>query len=174
MRTEKTFEATLEEMPHSNIYNRHIKVPKKVHADWVKNNLSKRILWSISSGEKHSSAFMPYGNGIYFINVNRAVCKKEKIDVGDTFQISLFEDKSKYGIPLPEEMEVLLEQDMEGNKYFHALTPGKQRSLLHIIGKPKSSDIRLRKAITSLNYLKLVHGKLDFKELNQAFKESNK
>ena len=71
-------------------------------------------------------------------------------------------------------MEVLLEQDEEGSKLFHALTPGKQRSLLHVIGIPKSTDIRLRKAIITLNYLKSVNGKLDFKEYNQAQKDWNK
>ena len=72
---------------------------------------------------------------------------------------------------MPEEMEVLLAQDEEADRYFHQLTPGKQRSLLHIIGKPKTEATRLKKAIVITEYLKTNRGKLDFKELNLAFKE---
>ena len=68
-------------------------------------------------------------------------------------------------------MEELLAQDEHGSKVFHDLTPGRQRSLLHLVGKPKSEAIRIKKAITILEYLKSVNGVLDFKELNLAFKQ---
>ena len=168
------FKSILEEMPHSNVYNRHLKLPTDVYEQWRKENKEKRILWSVNNGDKHSSALMPYGNGIYYIILNKELCKKQQIEIGDDLLVRISKEESKYGISLPEEMEILLEQDKEGSQYFHSLTPGKIRSLLHLIGKPKSSNIRLRKAITTLNYLKKVHGKLDFKELNQAYKDSNK
>ncbi|MFK7984322.1 MAG: hypothetical protein AB8G86_30390 [Saprospiraceae bacterium] len=63
--------------------------------------------------------------------------------------------------------------DEVGSTFFHQLTPGKQRSLLHLIGKPKNSAIRLKKAVVVLDFLKTNNGKLDFKLLNIAFKESN-
>jgi len=65
----------------------------------------------------------------------------------------------------------LLQIDDEGNKLFHELTPGKQRSLLFIIGKPKNSDTRLRKALMTIDYLKEANGKLDFKELQTFYKD---
>ncbi len=58
-------------------------------------------------------------------------------------------------------------------RIFHTLTLGKQRTLLHLIGKPKSGEVRLRKAIAVINYLKEVNGRLDFKELNLAIKTGN-
>ena len=67
----------------------------------------------------------------------------------------------------------LLLVDEGGSHFFHQLTAGKQRSLLHVIGKPKSSAIRLKKAVIVLDFLKINNGKLDFKLLNIAFKESN-
>ena len=73
-------------------------------------------------------------------------------------------------MPLAEEFEVLLEQDLEGAKIFEQLTPGRLRNLIHIIGKPKSSDIRLRKAVSILEYIKSTQGKIDFKELNEALR----
>ena len=64
-----------------------------------------------------------------------------------------------------------MEQDEEADKYFHQLTPGKQRSLLHIIAKPKREETRLKKAVVITEYLKTNKGKLDFTALNLAFKE---
>jgi len=57
---------------------------------------------------------------------------------------------------------------------FHNLSAGKQRTLLHLIGKPKSEEIRINKAMVVNEYLKEVNGRLDFKELNQAFKDANR
>ena len=99
----------------------------------------------------------------------KAIEKLQKTEL----EIELINDTSKYGIALPAEMETLLEQDDIGRQFFEKLTPGKQRSILHIIGKPKSEAIRIKKAITALDYLVSVQGKLDFKELNDAFKKAN-
>ena len=83
-------------------------------------------------------------------------------------------DESKYGIPMPEEMQEALYMDPEADQLFHKLTPGKQRSLLYIIGKPKSSNKRIEKAIVILEHLKTQGGKVDFKQLNIDFKEANR
>jgi len=85
----------------------------------------------------------------------------------------LKKDESKYGMPMPEEFDELMKIDDELNEVFHKLTPGKQRSLLHIIGKAKRSETRLNKAIVISEYLKQVNGKIDFKQLQQAFKDYN-
>ena len=77
-------------------------------------------------------------------------------------------------MPLPEELKTAWDLDEDGSTLFHSLTMGKQRSLVHLIGKPKSSEIRIRKALTMLEYLKSVNGNLDFKDLNEAFKNANK
>jgi uncharacterized protein YdeI (YjbR/CyaY-like superfamily) len=117
---------------------------------------------------------MPEGNGDSFINVNGEIRKKLKLEVNDQVEISLEKDTSKYGMPLPDELKTAWELDPEGHDIFHTLTMGKQRSIVYIIGKPKSSDIRIKKALTMLDYLKTVNGNIDFKELNEAFKLANK
>ena len=63
-----------------------------------------------------------------------------------------------------------MNQDELGNTLFHNLTPGKQRNLIYIVAKPKSQDIRIRKAIVIIEYLKSSGGTIDFKELNEALK----
>lgn len=115
---------------------------------------------------------MPDKKKGYFINVNKEIRKKANIKLGDKCELVLKKDDSKYGLPVPEEFIELLRQDPEGEKVFHALTMGKQRSLVYIIAKPKRSETRLHKAVVILDFLKENNGALDFKALNQAFKEA--
>ncbi len=154
----------------SNVWSYHLPVPIAVSNHFLEQKI-KRLIATFNKEIELHCALMPKGDGSYFININKEIRKKLGSFVGDEIHIHLREDTSKYGMPLPEEMEALLEIDEEGNNYFHALTPGKQRSLLYMVGKPKNSDTRLKKALAIIDYLKYVKGKLDFKELNQWFKE---
>lgn len=163
------FKSVVEKLD-SGVWNMHLTVPKKV-SDHFLATTGNRVICNVDDRWEFHAALMPKGKGIYFININKDIRKKLKLVEGDKVPISLSPDKSKYGIHLPEEMEELLEQDIEGNRVFHKLTIGKQRAILHLIGTPKSSDTRLRKALMTIDYLKSVGGELDFKELNLFYKE---
>ena len=67
---------------------------------------------------------------------------------------------------MPEELRELFRQDKEGNKLFHALTRGKQRTLLYIIGNGKSPEKRAIRSIAIINHLKANKGKINYKQLN--------
>ena len=149
-----------------------ILIPKKIAKPFLTENA--RVLCSVNSNEPFQGALMPKGDGDYFINLNKERRKAFVLEIGDIINVSLEKDESKYGLPVPKEFEELLYQDPEGNEVFHTLSPGKQRSLIYIIGKPKSEQKKIEKGIVVLDYLKKAQGKLDFKELNQAFKESNR
>lgn len=114
----------------------------------------------------------PKGKGIYFINLNKENRRKINVSEGDKMLIELTEDTSKYGIPVPAIFEELLFQDPEGDQRFHELTPGTQRSLLYIIGKPKSERLQLEKGLVILDFIKSFEGKVDFKGLNEALKNN--
>jgi uncharacterized protein YdeI (YjbR/CyaY-like superfamily) len=86
--------------------------------------------------------------------------------------VELIPDTSKYGLPMPAEFEELLEQDIKGSDLFEALTDGKKRTLLFIIGKPKSPDLRIRNGIVILEHLKRNKGKIDYKQLNIDMKNA--
>ena len=163
------FKTTLEKF-ESNLWGYHIPVPNEIVEKFIQGD-NKRIVLKINEGGEVQCAFMPDGNGGWFINVNKELRKKLNLKVGQEVNAEIQKDESKYGLPMPEEMLELLQIDDEGNKIFHELTPGKQRSLLFIIGKPKNSDTRLRKALMTIDYLKEANGKLDFKELNTFFKD---
>lgn len=155
---------------NSSLWGHHIPVPDEV-AQVFLADASRRVICTLNGRESIQCALMPNGQGGYFINVNKALRQKLNLKLGDEIQVELQKDDSQYSLPLPEELEALFEVDEEGNALFHQLTAGKQRSLIYLVGKPKRSDTRLQKAIVILDYLKSTRGRLDFKELHQAFKD---
>jgi len=163
-----SFKAVLKKMD-SKVYGIAIPVPKKVGDSFKKAEIA-RLVVTYNGTQKANCAFMPGMEKGYWLVINKQIRTKLKLEVGSSVDVMVEADTSKYGMPLPPEMEELLLQDPEGDEIFHKLTPGKQRSLLYIIGKPKSSDIRLRKAVAILEYLKMVNGKLDFPEMNEYVK----
>jgi len=166
-----SFKTTISNI-YSNVWSFGIIVSQSQAAPFLEGD--KRVCCSINDTEAFQCALMSDGKGGFFINLNKERREALNLEDGEEVRITLTKDDSKYGMPLPEEMEELLLQDIEGADYFHALTKGKQRSLLYMVAKPKSVDIRLRKALVILDYLKTTKGKLDFQQLNQAFKLSNR
>jgi hypothetical protein len=67
----------------------------------------------------------------------------------------------------------VLAQDEEGARYFYALTKGKQRSLVYVVGKVKNVDSQIAKGLAIMHHLKEAQGKLDFKRLGEVIKEYN-
>jgi hypothetical protein len=112
-------------------------------------------------------------SGLYFILLNQPLVKKQKWVFGDTLIIHLVPDDSTYGMPISEEFQEVLASDPEGSDWFHQLTPGKQRSLLHVINKIKSSELKIERSFVIMEHLKRQQGKLDYQILNQDIKAFN-
>jgi hypothetical protein len=156
-----------------NVWDVAIYIPKEKAHEFLAYK-DKRVLCTVNGENTFHCALMPQGSGDFFINTNKELRKKAKLALGDEVYIQLEKDTSKYGMLLPKELETAWELDEEGHAIFHTLTMGKQRSLVYQIGKTKSSDTRIKKALTLLAYLKSVNGNLDYKELNEAYKLANK
>lgn len=153
----------------SSVWSLGAIIPKDISTPFIKNN-GKRCICSFNNTLEFHVALMPKGDNIYFININKELQKRLSLTEGSNINLSIRKDTSTYQMDVPFELIELWKQDEDGNSVFHTLTPGKQRSLIHLVAKPKSSDIRIHKALTILNYLKNTGGRLDFKELNEALK----
>ena len=129
----------------------------------------KRVVCSINGGESFQCALMPWGEMFYII-VNKKKRDTLGIAAGDTVSVELVKDESKYGLPMPDEMREVLDQDPDGDRLFHTLTPGKQRTMLYYIGKWKDIDRRIHYALTVVEHLKSNDGKIIFKELGEELK----
>jgi hypothetical protein len=157
----------------SSVWSYAIAVPAAFANQFIEGE-DRRVICTLFESYKFPCGLMPDGHGDFFININKEIRTKFKLEPGTEVSFTLEKDKSKYGMPMPEELGTILEMDSEVDKYFHALTPGNQRNLIYIVAKPKNSDTRLRKAIVITEFLLNNQGKLDFKMLNEAFKLSNK
>ena len=166
----KTFKAYLSSMD-SPLWNLHIPVPAEVY-EFFKTKGVHRVKVKYMKEVERPAAFLSDGKGMHYVMINKKEAKTLGLQIGDALDVEVEEDTSEYGMPMPEEMKELLLQDPEADHYFHKLTPGKQRSLLYVLGKPKLSQTRLEKAIVACEHLKDSEGKLDFRILNQAFKSS--
>jgi hypothetical protein len=153
----------------SSLWGYHIPVPKNVVDKFFKANI-KRFICEIDGSHSFSCAFMPMGNNEYFILMNKPTVKKLKLKLGQNLSIKLAEDKSEFGMPICEELEVMLTEDPDFDHQFRALTPGTRRSLIYLIGKFKTSDLRIRSGIVVADHLKVNNGKIDSKMLYEALK----
>lgn len=149
---------------NSNLWHFHVVIPQKFAQQFI-DGTNRRVVATINKTIQFQAALMPLGDGDYFININQQIRKKLKLNDGDEVLVELEKDESEFGLPMPEEFAVLLEQDLNGAEEFFKLTPGKQRTLLYMIAKPKSADLRIRNGIGVLNHLKKVKGKIDYKQL---------
>ena len=166
----KKFTTSIGKLEDSRVYMYHLIIPEEVYL-FFKEKKQKRLNCSVNDMEAYPSAILNLKTGYYYINLNKERMKKLQGKVGDKVTVVLEADTSEYGMPMPKELEELFIQDEEAKLVFHKLTPGKQRSLLYLVGKIKSQNKRIEKSIIMTNYLKRVKGALDFKELNKAFKD---
>jgi bifunctional DNA-binding transcriptional regulator/antitoxin component of YhaV-PrlF toxin-antitoxin module len=130
---------------------------------------SRRVICTINERESFPCALMPY-DGAFFIMVNKKVRTTLGIEAGDIITVEIEKDDSKYGMPMPPELQEVLDQDPEGSELFEALTPGKQRGMLYYIGKFKDIDRRIHCSLIFLQHLKNNGGKLDHAKLQQDLK----
>jgi len=107
----------------------------------------KRITCSLNGFPLFHCALHKLNAGNYAVFVNAAFFKKAKLSVGSPVNAQLEKDETKYGMAMPEELAVLLEQDDEGRIAFEKLLPGMKRSLMYYIGGAKSIDVRIRRSI---------------------------
>jgi bifunctional DNA-binding transcriptional regulator/antitoxin component of YhaV-PrlF toxin-antitoxin module len=113
---------------------------------------------------------MPSGSGEYIISINKKKRDELGIRVGDIISVELTRDESKYGLPMPEEFREVLAQDPEGDRLFHALTPGKQRSLLYQASQKKDLDLRIHRALAIIEHLKENDGQVVWEKLGHDLK----
>ena len=144
-------------------------VTKEIVAKLEFTGKFKRIVCTINGSEGFQCALMPSG-GLFYIIVNKEKRDAIGIVAGDTVDVLLEKDESKYGLPMPEEFEEVLKQDPDGDRMFHALTEGKQRSILYQLSKPKDIDVRIHQALLIVEHMKENDGKIIDKQLYEELK----
>jgi translation initiation factor IF-1 len=144
-------------------------VKKEIVAKFGFEGKFKRVICSINGGESFQCALLPSGE-LFYIIVNKKKRDSIGIVAGDTVKVELVKDESKYGLPMPEEFEEVLNQDADADRLFHALSPGKQRSLIYLVGNVSNIDKRIHVALLVVAHLKENGGKVIDEQLYQETK----
>lgn len=130
---------------------------------------TRRVVCTLNGSHTFQCALSP-NKGIYTIGVNKPLRAALDVEEGDEITIRLELDTSKYGAPIPEDFEEILRQDHEGDRLFHNLTGGMQRSLLYFIGNVKNIDRRIELGLIVLEHLKENGGKVVGERLQEDIK----
>ncbi len=107
---------------------------------------SRRVVCILNENLTLHCAIMPYQDA-WYISMNKGNLKKLGLKVGSPVEVSICKDHSEYGLPMPEELGEVLEQDPLAKGYFDQLTAGKKRSLIHLVNGVKSTDKRIERAL---------------------------
>ena len=160
---------SLLERSTNKLWGAHFRVPLDVEKKLI-DKKSRRVICTLDGVEEYQCAILHYRTRLPVISVNTGLRKKLRLDFGSKVDVLLKRDSSEYGLPLPEELRELFRQDKEGSEFFHALTRGKQRTLLYIIGQGKSTDRRIERSLVIVQHLKANKGKIDYRKLSQSLR----
>jgi hypothetical protein len=164
-----TFTSILERSDN-RLWGCHLRVPNGVARQLIDHD-SRRVVCTLNASVEYQCAILARGSNVFVITVNKKIRESLGLVFGMEVHVSLKKDDSKYGLPMPGELNELLKQDPESRTLFHALSRGKQRTLLHIIGSVKSSDKRVARAITVVKHLKMNGGKINYRQLYASMKD---
>ncbi len=125
-----------------------------------------RLLCEVNKQITFQCGLMSLPEGKAYISINSKRMKELGVENGDTVSVILTEDKSEFGVDVPEELTELFKQDPEGKRRFDLLKPGMQRYILNYVNTVKSPQLRVNKAFMLISNLKnLTPGKETFKEI---------
>lgn len=155
-----------------NHWQYHIPLSEEISNQMKDENHRRVLVWIKDRGPYHMALMK--SKDYWYVLVNQDLRTHLKLDGKHLFPVKIERDHSEYGHEMPEELQVLMDQDEEGAHFFKKLTPGKQRMMVYTVTKVKSPESRMKKALAIIHHLKLVKGKLDYKQLNELIKYYNK
>ncbi len=137
----------------STIEGYFLKIPAVFGRQLSLDGKKTRLVCTLAGQVRFQCALMPYGDGDFYIGLN----KKNRITLGlqdgSRVEMVLELDQSKYGLDMPEELAEMLVQEPEGDRIFHQLTAGRQRSFIFWVSSAKSSEKRLERALVLVEKL---------------------
>jgi len=93
-------------------------------------------------------------HGNYYMMFGKRYQKALNIFPNDYFQLQFFEDESKYGVEMPEELDAVLLSDYEAFQIFDGFTAGKKRGIIYMVARYKNPQTRIDKALLICENLK--------------------
>ena len=135
----------------------NIYISNKIFTPFAEKNMSRvkvELTTEIKSIEFYAAVKRDKKSGDFKMMFSKAKQKELGLSLGDEFEIQLFEDTSKYGVEMPEELEAVLMSDYDAFTIFESFTKGKQRSIIYGVLRFKSSQQKIDKALIMCKNLK--------------------
>ena len=159
------------ERSDNRLWGCHLRVPDRI-AEKLTEGEERRVICRLNDLVEFPCGLLHRGPRTYLVTVNKKLRERLELTFGMKVDVQLRRDDSRYGLPMPEEFKVLLDQDRKGSSLFHALIPGKQRTLLYIIGSVKNPDKRIARGLAVVSHLKSNGGQIDYRKLNALIRQS--
>lgn len=132
-------------------------IPKEIFLPFAEKKMGRvKVILTTKENkiEFYAAVKSDKNSGDYKMMFSKAKQKELGLSIRDIFEMQLFEDKTKYGVEMPEELEEVFLTDVEAFKIFETLTPGKQRSIIYGVLRFKSSQQKIDKAFIMCENLK--------------------
>jgi hypothetical protein len=148
---------------------RHVDVPKDIADALVmqfrggkgepKNNNAKRVklkyvpVVAIVNGCSARVTLMPAGGGRYRIQLNTALRKAARADVGDVVRAELRLDRASREVPVPADLRLALKENAAACRAFDELATGHRRHFIKWLESAKGPDTRIRRLGRAMDFL---------------------
>lgn len=143
----------------------YLEIPKSI-VKKLGGQLKLRLICTVNQSLSFQCGLMALGNGDAYISINTKRMKQLGVKNGDVVDLELVEDKSKFGMDIPPELQEILLQDDEGKRRFDLLPASKQRYIIYYVSLVKSSQLRIDRGLLLIgNLKKLPIGNESFREM---------
>lgn len=130
-------------------------LPENVIRPFLDKNLKRvKVNASFEGKELSFHGAFQKRNGNHYMMFSKKYQKELGIFPNDYFQLQFFEDNSRYGVEMPEELEAVLSSDYEAFQTFESFTDGKKRSIIYMISRYKVAQTRIDKSLLVCENLK--------------------
>jgi hypothetical protein len=108
---------------------------------------------AIVNGRSARATLMPAGGGRYRIQLNTALRKTARADVGDVVSIELRLDRASREEPVPADLRLALKENPAARKAFDELPTGHRRHFIKWFDSAKGTDTRIRRLGRAMDFL---------------------
>jgi hypothetical protein len=108
---------------------------------------------AIVNGRSARVALMPAGGGRYRIQLNTALRKAARADVGDVVRVELQLDRASREEPVPPDLRLALKENPAAREAFDELTSGHRRHFIKWFDSAKGTDTRIRRLGRAMDFL---------------------
>lgn len=130
-------------------------LPEKIIRPFLDENLKRvRAIASFNTKEITFYGAIQKRGDHHYMMFGKRYQKELGIFPNDYFKLQLFEDTSKYGVAMPEELEAVLLSDFDEYEIFESLTDGKKGGLIYAITRYKNTQTRIDKSLLMCENLK--------------------